>query len=340
MKLLIATDAWRPQVNGVVRTLQATVAEIERRGHQVCLVEPLQFQSFPMPTYPEIRLAVTTAGAMRAILTREQPDAVHIATEGPIGWAMRQACISMRRRFTTSYHTRFPQYVSARVPIPEWMTYAILRHFHGAAARVMVSTRSMRLELVGHGFRNLAHWPRGVDTELFHPEQRELLDLPRPVFLSVSRLAVEKNLEAFLGLDLPGSKVVVGDGPHAAALKARFPEARFTGLKQGRELATIYASADVFVFPSVTDTYGIVLLEAAASGLPSAAFPVSGPLDVVGRSGVAALDADLRRACMAALRIPRERCRAFALTRSWPEAADAFLANLATENPVTLPRAA
>lgn len=340
MKLLIATDAWRPQVNGVVRTLQATVAEMERRGHSVRIVEPGQFQTFAMPTYPEIRLAVTTAGAMRAMLAREQPDAVHIATEGPIGWAMRQACLSLRRRFTTSYHTRFPEYVSARVPIPEWLTYAMLRHFHGAAAHVMVSTPRMRAELEEHGFRNLAHWPRGVDAEFFRPDQGKTLDLPRPIFLSVGRLAVEKNLEAFLSLDLPGSKLVVGDGPHGEALRARFPAARFAGLKQGRELATIYASADVFVFPSVTDTYGIVLLEAAASGLPSAAFPVPGPLDVVGRAGVAALDADLRRACMAALRIPREQCRAFALTCSWPAATDAFLANLATGGPVSLPRAA
>jgi glycosyltransferase involved in cell wall biosynthesis len=340
MKLLIATDAWEPQVNGVVRTLQATIAEIARRGGDVQIVEPRNFQSFAMPTYPEIRLAVATGGAMRAILDEARPDAVHIATEGPIGWAMRQACLSLGRRFTTSYHTRFPEYVSARMPVPEWMTYAMLRRFHAPAASVMVSTPRMRNELTAHGFRNLAHWPRGVDADLFRPDRADALDLPRPIFLAVSRLAVEKNLEAFLRLDLPGSKAVVGDGPQAQALQARFPAACFLGLKMGRELAAIYASADVFVFPSLTDTYGIVLLEAAAAGLPSAAFPAPGPLDVVGDAGVAAIDADLRRACMAALRIPRERCRAFAITRSWPGATDAFLANLAATPDLRLSSAA
>jgi glycosyltransferase involved in cell wall biosynthesis len=328
MKILIATDAWEPQVNGVVRTLQATVKELRQRGHAVRIVHPGDFQTFAMPTYPDIRLAVATAGAMRSILSREQPAAIHIATEGPIGWAMRHACMALKRRFTTSYHTRFPEYISARVPVPEWMTYAMLRHFHEPAAHVMVSTLSMRAELVGHGFRNLAHWPRGVDTALFRTDHPCALDLPRPIFLSVSRLSVEKNLEAFLSLDLPGSKVVVGDGPRAEALRARFPAAHFLGLRQGSELAAIYASADVFVFPSRTDTFGIVLLEAAASGLPIAAFPVSGPLDVVGGTGVAVLDEDLRKASMAALLIPRERCRAFAMTRSWPAATDAFVANL------------
>ena len=328
MNILIATDAWEPQVNGVVRTLQATVRELRQRNHVVKIVHPENFQTFAMPTYPDIRLAVTSSGAMRAIMAREQPDAIHIATEGPIGWAMRQACLSSQRRFTTSYHTRFPEYISARVPVPEWMTYAMLRHFHGPAEHVMVSTPRMRAELADHGFRNLAHWPRGVDTGLFRPDHPSVLDLPRPIFVTVGRLAVEKNIEAFLGLELPGSKVVVGDGPQADALRTRFPTAHFMGLKQGKELAAIYASADVFVFPSRTDTYGIVLLEAAASGLPVAAFPVPGPLDVVGGTGVAVLDDDLRRACMAALRIPREQCRAFAMTRSWPAATDGFLANL------------
>ncbi|MCU0884341.1 MAG: glycosyltransferase family 1 protein [Beijerinckiaceae bacterium] len=329
MKILIATDAWEPQVNGVVRTLQATIDDLRQRGHVVKMVTPRDFQTFAMPTYPDIRLAMVTAGTLRAVLVAEQPDAIHIATEGPIGWAMRGACLALGRCFTTSYHTRFPEYVSARVPVPEWMTYAMLRHFHAPAARVMVSTHSMRADLKAHGFTHLAHWPRGVDTALFHPDQPRVLDLPRPIFLTVSRLAPEKNLQAFLGLDLPGSKVVVGDGPQADALKARFPHVHFAGLKQGRDLAALYASADAFVFPSLTDTYGIVLLEAAASGLPVAAFPVPGPLDVVGGSDVACLDFDLRRACLAALAVPRPRCRAFAMTRSWPAATDAFVANLA-----------
>ena len=328
MKILIATDAWEPQVNGVVRTLQATILDLRQGGHLVRLVTPQDFQTFAMPTYPDIRLAMVTAGALRDVLASEQPDAIHIATEGPIGWAMRGACLALRRRFTTSYHTRFPEYVSARIPVPEWMTYAMLRHFHAPAAHVMVSTRSMRADLTAHGFTHLAHWPRGVDTQLFHPEQPSVLDLPRPIFLTVSRLAPEKNIEAFLGLDLPGSKVVVGDGPQSDALRARFPLAHFAGLKQGSALSAIYASADAFVFPSLTDTYGIVLLEAAASGLPIAAFPVPGPIDVVGGSGVACLDHDLGRACLAALEIPRARCRAFAMMQSWPAATEAFLANL------------
>ncbi len=340
MKILIATDAWEPQVNGVMRTLQATVRELRQRGHGVRIVHPEDFQTIAMPTYPDIRLAVATAGAMRPILAKEQPDAIHIATEGPIGWAMRHACLSSQQRFTTSYHTRFPEYISARVPVPEWMTYAMLRHFHTPAAHVMVSTPSMRAELAGHGFRNLVHWPRGVDTGLFRPDHPSVLDLPRPIFLTVSRLAVEKNIEAFLSLDLPGSKVVVGDGPQADALRSRFPAAHFMGLKQGSALAAIYASADVFVFPSRTDTYGIVLLEAAASGVPTAAFPVPGPLDVVGGTGVAVLDQDLRKASMAALRITRERCRAFAMTRSWQVATDAFFANLIVNGKTTLCAAA
>jgi glycosyltransferase involved in cell wall biosynthesis len=340
MKILIATDAWEPQVNGVVRTLQATIRELEARGILVKVIGPHDFQTFPMPTYPDIRLAMATTGAMRGILDREQPDAVHIATEGPIGWAMRNACLALGRRFTTSYHTRFPKYVSARMPVPEWMTYAVLRHFHAPAERVLVSTDSMRTELRSHGFVRLAHWPRGVDASLFRPDQPPALDLPRPIFLTVSRLAVEKNIEAFLALELPGSKVVVGDGPQAEALRFRFPKACFPGLKQGPELAAIYASADVFVFPSLTDTYGIVMLEAAASGLPTAAFPVTGPVDVLGGTGAAALDTDLRKACMAALRISRDHCRAFAMTRSWPAATDAFVGNLVPCLGARLPAAA
>jgi glycosyltransferase involved in cell wall biosynthesis len=325
MKLLIATDAWQPQVNGVVRTLQATIQELAGRGVDVRVVDPAGFRTFGLPTYPDIRLAVTTPRRMRAILAAEAPDAVHIATEGPIGWAMRSACVSLGRRFTTSYHTRFPEYVSARAPVPERLTYAMLRRFHAPAARVLVSTERMREELHSRGFRNLANWPRGVDTALFHPDQPSVLDLPRPILLTVSRLAPEKNLEAFLALDLPGSKVVVGDGPLREELQFRYPRAHFLGLKQGAELAAVYASADVFVFPSVTDTFGIVMLEAAASGLPTAAFPVPGPLDVLEGTGAAVLDNDLRKACLAALRIPRERCRSVALARSWGSATSAFL---------------
>ncbi len=325
MKLLIATDAWEPQINGVVRTLQATIHDLQGREMAVKVVHPEQFSTFGLPTYPDIRLAMTTPRRMRTILSDEQPDAVHIATEGPIGWAMRSACVTLGQRFTTSYHTRFPEYVSARAPVPERLTYALMRRFHAPAAHVLVSTERMREELQARGFRNLALWPRGVDTKLFQPDHPAVLDLPRPIFLTVSRLAVEKNIEAFLNLDLPGSKVVVGDGPQAEELRFRFPKAVFLGLKTGSDLAAIYAAADVFVFPSLTDTYGIVMLEAAAAGVPTAAFPVPGPLDVIGGSGAGVLDGNLRNACMAALRIPRETCRAFAMTRSWRAATDAFL---------------
>lgn len=340
MKILIATDAWEPQVNGVVRTLQATVRELRALGATVRLVEPSGFQTVAMPTYRDIRLAMTSSGQMRQILGETRPDAIHIATEGPIGWAMRGACLSFGCQFTTSYHTRFPEYISARVPVPQWLTYAMLRHFHAAAANVLVSTEGMRSELRAHGFLNLAHWPRGVDTDLFRPDHPPVLDLPRPIFLSVGRLAVEKNIEAFLSLDLPGSKVVVGDGPQAAELRFRFPKVHFSGLRQGADLAAIYAAADVFVFPSLTDTYGIVLLEAAASGVPIAAFPVQGPLDAVGGSGVAVLDHDLRKASLAALRIPRGHCRAFALTKSWGAATAMFRSNLVPAMAARLPHAA
>ena len=328
MKLMIVTDAWEPQVNGVVRTLQATIREAQRRGIAVRVVHPGEFRTFRLPTYPDIRLAMATPRRLRAMIRAESPDAVHIATEGPIGWAARSACRSLKRGFTTSYHTRFPEYIRARAPIPERVTYALLRRFHAPASRVLVSTERMREELQAYGFHNLAIWPRGVDTGLFRPTAQTAPDLPRPIFLTVSRLAVEKNIEAFLALDLPGSKVVVGEGPQAEALRFRFPKAHFPGLKTGEALAAAYASADVFVFPSRTDTYGIVMLEAAACGLPTAAFPVAGPLDVLGDTGVAALDDDLKTACLSALRIPREACRAFALTRSWSAATDAFLAQV------------
>jgi glycosyltransferase involved in cell wall biosynthesis len=328
MKLLIASDAWEPQVNGVVRTLQATIRELGRRGVTVVVVEPSMFRSMPLPTYADIRLALATPARLRALIDQQRPDAVHISTEGPIGLAARAACVATGRRFTTSYHTRFPEYVSARAPVPEPLSYALLRRFHRRSTRVLVSTRSLRDELERQGFANLAIWPRGVDADLFRPSETSVLDLPRPIFLSVGRLAVEKNLEAFLQLDLPGSKVVVGDGPQEAELRFRFPRAHFLGRRSGAELAAIYASSDVFVFPSLTDTYGIVLLEAAACGLPSAAFPAPGPRDVIGGSGVGVLAPDLRAACMAALRIPRAACRAFALTRSWERATDAFLAHV------------
>jgi glycosyltransferase involved in cell wall biosynthesis len=333
-RLMLATDAWRPQVNGVVRSFEATVAGLAARGIETEIVSPEGFGTLPLPTYPDIRVAMVTGAAMRRRIAASAPDHVHIATEGPVGWAMRQACLGLGLPFTTSYHTRFPEYIRARLPVPPACTYAVLRHFHAAASVTLVSTAGMRDELAARGFGHLAIWPRGVDTELFRPEAGDVLhpalaSLPRPIFLTVSRVAVEKNLEAFLALPVPGSKVVVGEGPARADLQRRFPDATFLGLRSGAELAQIYANADVFVFPSLTDTFGIVLLEAAASGLPIAAFPVSGPRDVVGPDcpggrEVAVLGDDLRLAALAALRLSREACRRFALRHSWSAATELF----------------
>ncbi|NNM73496.1 glycosyltransferase family 4 protein [Enterovirga aerilata] len=337
MRLLVATDAAPPQVNGVVRSLEQTAAALARIGVETVFLAPDRFPAVPLPSYPEIRLALVRPGQVARIVAAGRFDAIHVATEGPVGLAARRFCLREGLAFTTSYHTRFPEYLRARAPIPLSWSHAWLRRFHNAGAATMVSTESLRTELAGRGFRRLKLWTRGVDTELFRPRP-PALDLPRPIFLSVGRLAVEKNLAAFLRLDLPGTKVVVGDGPQRAGLEAAFPDAVFLGIRTGAELAAIYASADVFVFPSLTDTYGIVLLEALASGLPVAAFPVSGPKDVVGGAPVAALGPDLREAALAALAIPRERCRAFALARSWERSAREFLAHVAPlSRPVSLP---
>lgn len=329
MRLLLATDAWFPQINGVVRTLSRVTEELRALGHEVEVVHPARFRTFPCPTYPEIRLAVRPKAGARRILEDFRPEAVHIATEGPIGWAMRSLCLARRLPFTTSYHTRFPEYVSARAPVPTAFGYAVMRRFHWPSSGVMVATPTLFRELESRGFRNVRAWSRGVDTDVFKPRNDPVLDLPRPVYLYVGRVAVEKNLEAFLKLDLTlGSKLVVGDGPQLAELKARYPKAHFAGARQGEELARHYASADVFVFPSRTDTYGLVMLEALASGLPVAAFPVPGPLDVVDGHGIGVLDEDLAYAVERALAIPPERCRAHALKFSWRACAEQFLGNL------------
>jgi glycosyltransferase involved in cell wall biosynthesis len=331
VRLLIATDAWHPQVNGVVRTLERTGEQLARFGVEVTMLSPSDFRTWPMPTYPEIRLARAFPKTIAAAAAAASPDAVHIATEGPIGYAVRRWCLATGRPFTTSFHTRFPEYLSARAPIPERLTYALLRRFHNAGRATMVATESLRRELAARGFEHLVPWTRGVDSELFRPRE-STLDLPHPVFLFVGRVAVEKNIGAFLDLDLPGTKVVVGDGPALPALKAAHPEAHFLGMRTGDALAEAYASADAFVFPSRTDTFGIVLLEALAAGVPVAAYPVPGPKDVIGGSGVGVLDEDLRLAALAALSIPPEKCRAFALSRSWEASARQFLDNIVRAN--------
>lgn len=329
MRLLIASDAWHPQVNGVVRSLDQTARALGPLGVAVEFLTPDEFRTVPLPGYPEIRLALVRPGDVARRLERSGCDAIHIATEGPVGLAARGHCVRQGLAFSTSYHTRFPEYLRARAPVPLACSYAWLRRFHNAACVTMVSTETLRQELHGRGFRHLALWARGVDADLFRPHQARVLDLPRPIFLTVSRLAVEKNLEAFLALDLPGSMVVVGEGPQSGELRRRFPRAVFLGARQGKALAAIYACADVFVFPSRTDTYGIVLLEALASGVPVAAFPVPGPRDVIGEAAVGVLDGDLKAAALAALTLSRDACRSFALARGWTASARDFLANIA-----------
>ncbi|TAN55602.1 MAG: glycosyltransferase family 1 protein, partial [Magnetospirillum sp.] len=284
---------------------------------------------------PEIRLSLFPGRKVAELIKANHPCAIHIATEGPLGWAARAYCLKHGLAFTTAYHTRFPEYVHARFGLPLSISYAVVRHFHAAAQAMMVATPTVEAELRHRGFTNIRRWTRGVDTGLFHPDQGKVYDLPRPVFLYVGRLAVEKNVEAFLALDLPGSKVVVGDGPQADELKRRFPQAHFTGAKEGAELARHYADADVFVFPSRTDTFGLVLLEALASGVPVAAYPVAGPLDVIGTGPGGRLDEDLGQAAMAALDIPSEACLAHASEFSWAASARQFLDNLSLFKPQT-----
>ncbi len=330
MRILISTDAWAPQVNGVVRTLERTGEELQRLGHEVRFVTPEGFYTVPMPTYPEIRLALFTRPKLGEIIDGFQPDRVHISTEGTLGLSMRRNCQLRRMPFTTSFHTRFPEYIRARFGIPAALPYAGLRWFHGPAHAVMVATRSLRDELAGRGFRNLRLWSRGVDTDRFRPQDKSWLGLPRPVFLYVGRVAVEKSIGDFLSLDLPGSKLVVGDGPLLEDLKILYPEVMFTGPKFGEELARYYAAGDVFVFPSRTDTFGLVVLEALASGLPVAAYPVQGPGDIMeGRPDIGSLDTDLRAAALRCLDLDPKACRSFALAHSWEASTRQFVENLA-----------
>jgi len=303
-KLVIVTDAWHPQVNGVVRTLAKCCELMTERGYEVIVVSPQDYRSVPCPTYPEIRLAMTTPSAFRRRLVELQPDYVHIATEGPLGFMARRACLKMGWSFTTSFHTRFPEYLQDRFPIPPKWTYAFLRRFHNAASHTLVPTQPILDDLQERGFTGLELWTRGVDRTLFHPRDNIARNLPKPVFICVGRVATEKNLPAFLELDLPGTKLIVGDGPALNDLKSRFPDTVFVGKKEGKELAQVYASADVFVFPSRTDTFGLVLLEAISSGLPVAAYPVPGSSDVVGATGAGVLSEDLHAACLAALEMP------------------------------------
>jgi glycosyltransferase involved in cell wall biosynthesis len=333
MRILLATDAWRPQVNGVVRTLTRVVAELRQMGEQVEVISPDQFSTVPLPTYPEIRLAVGAYERVQERFKAFEPEAIHIATEGPIGLAARRICLEWKLPFTTSYHTRFPEYVSARLPVPLAAGYAYMRWFHRPSGRLMVATPTMREELEAHGFRNISLWSKGLDTDMFHPRGHNEPDifagLPRPIWLNVGRVAVEKNIEAFVELDLPGTKVVVGDGPQREDLAARYPNVRFVGAKFDAELAAHYACADVFVFPSLTDTFGLVILEAWGAGTPVAAFSAPGPVDIIPGTGAGVLapgrTEGLKEACLAALALDRGHVRSIAEGYSWRACAEEFL---------------
>jgi glycosyltransferase involved in cell wall biosynthesis len=330
--LLVVTDAWFPQVNGVVHTLDQVTRRLRAGGDEISVLTPDRFHTVPCPTYPEIRLALARPGAVARAIEDSGAAFLHISTEGPLGWLARRHCLRVGRGFTTSYHTRFPEYVRARVPLPLAWSYAAMRRFHNAGLGCMVITSSVRDELAARSFKRLMLWSRGVESELFRPREDADFGLPRPVFLYVGRVAVEKNVDAFLRLDLPGSKVVVGDGPARAALTKAFPEAHFLGILKGEALARAYSASDVFVFPSLTDVFGNVMLEALASGVPVAAFPVSGPKDLITDPRVGVLDDDLRRAALAALDLPRAAARSFAEHFSWDRCATQFRDNILTAN--------
>jgi glycosyltransferase involved in cell wall biosynthesis len=317
MKIVIVTDAWEPQVNGVVRTLKQTYNHLIAMGHDVFLLTPEGHYTIPCPSYPSIPLALFPGRKIARDLKVINADAVHIATEGPLGMAAR-------RWFTTSYHTQFPEYVRLRLPIPLSWTYAWFRCFHNKAVHTLVPTESQKLLLKLHGFNNVHVWGRGVDTSIFTPNNPQQLDFPRPIALNMGRVAIEKNIEAFLSLDLPGSKVVVGDGPDLDMLKKKYPEVFFTGAKFGEELASWVAAADVFVFPSKTDTFGLVLLEALACGVPVAAYPVTGPNDVIEHGRVGYLDDDLKTAVLNALQLNSVDCIYFAKQLSWKVCTQVF----------------
>lgn len=333
MRIALVTDAWRPQVNGVVRTYENTVEQLRLLGHDVELITPEGFRTVPCPSYPSIRLALFPWQGVRRRLDEYVPDAVHVATEGPLGLAARNYCVRRGIAFTSSFHTQFPEYIRMRLPLPLDWGYACLRRFHRAAVRTLVPTPSQRDRLVARRFRNIAVWSRGVDTRLFRPRDKGFVDLPRPLFAYAGRVAVEKNIEAFLSLDLPGSRIVIGDGPALPALREKYPAVTFTGFRFGEELAAWVAAADVFVFPSLTDTFGIVLLEAMACGVPVAAFPVTGPVDVVQDGVTGVLDHDLRRAALGALQLEPARCIEYAARHSWRSCAEQLAGLLVPARP-------
>ena len=328
MRILLVTDAWEPQVNGVVRTLKTTARELGAMGHEVRFLTPLEFRTLPCPTYPEIRLSLLPQAKVNRTIREFDPDVLHIATEGPLGMAARRFALRNDFPFTTAYHTRFPEYVHARFRLPLAWSYAWLRRFHGRSKAVMAPTQVVVDDLRANGFENVRLWSRGVEQDIFHPQPSQRLDSERPIYLYVGRVAVEKNVEAFLELDLPGSKWVVGTGPALDRIRARFPTTNYLGVLEREDLAKVYAAADVFVFPSKTDTFGLVLLEAMACGLPVAAYPVTGPRDVIGESKAGVLHEDLRIACLEALKLRREDALARAKLFTWRAATEQFFGHL------------
>ncbi len=324
MRIAIVSDAWRPQINGVVRTIETVSRLLQAEGHEVEVFGPDRFRTLPCPTYPEIRLSLFPAARLAHMLKLYAPDAIHLVTEGPLGWAARGFCLKRNIPFTTAYHTRFPEYVHARVRLPLAWSYALVRRFHAPSAAVLVVARSIREELGARGFKNLVPWSRGVDIAAFKPRKREEVGDKRPIWLYAGRLAIEKNIKDFLDLDLPGTKWVVGGGPQYRELKRRYKDAHFFGSVDTEELSYRYAQADCFVFPSRTDTFGLVMVEALASGVPVAAYPVPGPLDVVTTPKVGALNEDLRAACLAAINCNSADCRAHAETFTWAGCARQF----------------
>jgi glycosyltransferase involved in cell wall biosynthesis len=328
LRIAIVSDAWRPQINGVVRTIDTVAQLLRAEGHDVEVFGPDRFRTLPCPTYPEIRLSLFPGARLRHMLKLYAPDAIHLVTEGPLGWSARSFCLSRNIPFTTAYHTRFPEYVRARIRLPISWSYAFVRRFHAPSAAVLVVAQSIRDELAARGFKNLVPWSRGVDIAAFRPRPRSELVGVRPIWLYAGRVAVEKNIKAFLDLDLPGSKWVVGGGPQLKELKRHYKNVKFFGSVDTEELSRRYAEADCFVFPSRTDTFGLVMVEALASGVPVAGYPVPGPLDVVTVPDVGAIDEDLRTACLAAVTGNRESCRRHAESFTWQSCAQQFLATL------------
>ena len=328
MRIVLISDAWHPQINGVVTTLTNTVATLKRLGHEVELITPDRFRTYPWPGYPDVGMAFLCGPKLRPIIKAFKPDAMHLVTEGPIGYAARRFCREFGYHYTSSYLSQFPEYFKLRIGFPVTISSAYLRWFHSESKKVMVATPSLAAEMRQKGYLHLACWSRGVDTSLYCPRSKDFIKDPRPIFMFTGRVAIEKNIESFLKLDLPGTKYVIGDGPHRDILMKKYPDVRFTGYQKGETLARYMAAADVFVFPSLTDTFGVVMLEALASGVPVAAYPVQAPKDVIQNDQIGILNDDLQQAAMKALSLNSQTCRQYALGYTWEKCTQQFVDNL------------